>query len=208
MSENTDVTSLVERLSALAGGEARVFVAIAGAPASGKSTLAETLRDRIGHAHPGRVEILPMDGFHYDDAVLRARGTLARKGAPHTFDVDGLAATLDRLAACDRPVAVPVFDRSLEISRAAARIIEPGVRLILIEGNYLLLDDPDWARLRPRFDLTVFVDVPPEVLETRLAARWSALDPEQAQVKIAENDLPNARLVAGQSVAADLVLEG
>ena len=206
MSENTDVASLVERLTALAGAEARVFVAIAGAPASGKSTLAEILRDSVDRSHPGKVEILPMDGFHYDDAVLRAHGMLARKGAPHTFDADGLAAMLDRLASSDRPVAVPVFDRALEISRAAARIIDPEVRLILVEGNYLLLDDPDWARLRPRFDLTVFVDVPLAVLEARLTERWSDMDPQAALAKIAGNDLPNARLVAESSVGADLVL--
>ncbi|MBY6005020.1 nucleoside triphosphate hydrolase [Salipiger bermudensis] len=208
MSENLDVATIAERLTALAGGNGRVFVAIAGAPASGKSTLAEILRDMVDRAHPGKVEILPMDGFHYDDAVLRARGTLARKGAPHTFDADGLAALLDRLATSERPVAVPVFDRALEISRAAARIIAPDVRLILVEGNYLLLDDPDWARLRPRFDLTVFVDVPVPVLEQRLTERWGGLDPQVAQAKIADNDLPNARLVAEQSVAADIVLKG
>jgi len=206
MSEKSDTASLVERLSALAGAEARVFVAIAGAPASGKSTLAEILRDSVDRAHPGRVEILPMDGFHYDDAVLRARGALARKGAPDTFDVDGLAATLERLAARDRPVAVPVFDRALEISRAAARVIDPGVRLILVEGNYLLLDDPDWARLRPWFDLTVLVDVPLTLLETRLAERWSDMAPELAHAKIAGNDLPNARLVAEDSMEADIVV--
>ena len=206
MSQKTDTASLVERLSALAGAEARVFVAIAGAPASGKSTLAEILRDSVDRPHPGRVEILPMDGFHYDDAVLRARGALARKGAPDTFDVDGLAATLERLAARDRPVAVPVFDRALEISRAAARVIDPGVRLILVEGNYLLLDDPDWARLRPWFDLTVLVDVPLTLLETRLAERWSDMAPELAHAKIAGNDLPNARLVAEDSMEADIVV--
>ena len=103
-------------------------------------------------------------------------------------------------------VAVPVFDRALEISRGSARIIPAGDGPILVEGNYLLLDDPDWARLRPRFDLTVFVDVPLAVLEARLTERWSAMDPQAAQAKIAGNDLPNARLVAESSVGADLVL--
>lgn len=207
MSETVDVATIQERLAALAGGAARVFVAIAGAPASGKSTLAEALYDSIDRAHPGRAAILPMDGFHYDDAVLEARGTLARKGAPQTFDTDGLAAVLGRLAAGDRPVAVPVFDRSLEISRAAARIIDPEVRLILVEGNYLLLDDPDWERLRPCFDLTLFVEVPVALLEQRLRARWDGLAPGAAEAKIAGNDLPNARLVAERSVPADMVLK-
>lgn len=111
------------------------------------------------------------------------------------------------LAAGDRPVAVPVFDRSLEISRAAARIIDPEVRLILVEGNYLLLDDPDWERLRPCFDLTLFVEVPVALLEQRLRARWDGLAPGAAEAKIAGNDLPNARLVVERSVPADMVLK-
>ena len=110
-----------------------------------------------------------MDGFHFDDIVLNARGHRPRKGAPHTFDVDGLAATLARLAADDgREVAVPVFDRSIEIARAGARIIGPATRLVVVEGNYLLLDDPAWARLRGHFDATVMLAVPMPVVEARL----------------------------------------
>ena len=30
--------------------------------------------------------VVPMDGFHYDDAVLTAKGLRQRKGAPETFD--------------------------------------------------------------------------------------------------------------------------
>ncbi|WP_428927162.1 nucleoside triphosphate hydrolase [Marinibacterium sp. SX1] len=206
MTIQTDHASLVDRLLALSQYDTRVFVAITGAPGSGKSTLAEALLAGIEARLPGHAAILPMDGFHYDDGLLSARGWLARKGAPHTFDADGLAATIDRLAPGDRPVAVPVFDRALEISRAGARIIAPEVRLILVEGNYLLLDDPAWAPLRDRFDLSVFLDVPLETLRARLEERWKTLNPEDARAKVEENDLPNARLVVGQSVPADLVL--
>ena len=92
--ERTDLDRLADRLAA-EQGPARRIVAVAGAPGSGKSSFAERLRDRLD----GRVaaQVLAMDGFHYDDLVLEARGHRARKGAPHTFDVDGLAATLARL---------------------------------------------------------------------------------------------------------------
>jgi pantothenate kinase len=194
---------LVDRL--LAGqGAARRLVAVAGPPGSGKSTFADRLRDALAARVP--TEVLPMDGFHYDDRVLEARGDRPRKGAPHTFDVDGFGAMLARLAADDgRDVAVPVFDRDIEIARAGARIIPAATRLIIVEGNYLLLDDPGWARLRPSFDATVFLAVPAAELGARLERRWTGFGLAGAALrdKLEGNDLPNARLVVERSVPAD-----
>jgi pantothenate kinase len=199
------LAGLADRLAA-EQGPARRIVAVAGAPGSGKSTLAERLQALV----EGRVaaQVLAMDGFHYDDLVLAARGHRPRKGAPHTFDVDGLAATLARLAADRGDVAVPVFDRSIEIARAGARIIAAATRLVIVEGNYLLLDQPDWAALRPRFDLTVFLDVPEPVLEARLRQRWigHGMDERAIREKLEGNDLPNMRLVLDRSVPADVVV--
>lgn len=206
MSRILDLSELADHLVETQG-PARRLVAIAGAPGSGKSAFVDALQRAIA----GRVlsEVLPMDGFHFDDTVLDARGHRPRKGAPHTFDVQGLATTLDRLAADDgREVAVPVFDRSIEIARAGARIIGPAARLILVEGNYLLLDDSDWAPLRHFFGLTVFLDVSESVLDERLRARWAGyrLSPDEIRRKLEENDLPNARLVVRSSVPADVVV--
>jgi pantothenate kinase len=201
-----DLAGVADEIAASQGARRRL-VAVAGAPGSGKSSFAEALSAALA----GRVAsaVLPMDGFHFDDMVLEARGHRPRKGAPHTFDVDGLAATLARLAADDRrEVAVPVFDRAIEIARAGARIIGPAVRLVVVEGNYLLLDDPAWAPLGRFFDLTVFLDVPEPVLEDRLRARWTGygLTPEGIRAKLEDNDLPNARLVIRSSVPADVVV--
>lgn len=148
-----------------------------------------------------------MDGFHYDDLVLVSRGDRPRKGAPHTFDVDGFAVALGRIAADDgRDVAVPVFDRSIEIARAGARIIGPAARIVVVEGNYLLLNHPSWAPLRQYFDLTIFARVPLAVLEARLLDRWAGFDleGEALRAKMEGNDLPNARLVVSGSVLADI----
>lgn len=207
MTESLDLAGLADRLVASQGPKRRI-VAVAGAPGSGKSTFAERLRDRIAERLP--VEVVPMDGFHYDDAVLEARGWRPRKGAPHTFDVDGFGATLDRLRVDDgRDVAIPVFDRSIEIARAGARIITPEARLLIAEGNYLLLDDPDWAPLRDRFDATVFLDVPEDEIEARLLDRWQGYGLDEAAIaaKLQENDLPNALLVMLRSVPADFVVK-
>jgi pantothenate kinase len=123
--------------------------------------------------------------------------------------VDGFAAMLARLSADHgRDVAVPVFDRQIEIARAGARIIPAGTRLIVVEGNYLLLDDPEWEPLRENFDVTVSLVVPESEIVARLTARWAGfgLAGEALRVKLEENDLPNARLVLEHSVPADFAV--
>lgn len=200
---------LAARADQAAGQGRRVVVALAGAPGSGKSTVAEALADRLNAGQGGRAAVLPMDGFHYDDLYLVPAGLRPRKGAPDTFDVGGLYHVLQRLRARDEAfVAVPVFDRSLEIARAGARLIPDTVPVLIVEGNYLLLDRDPWRRLRPLFDLTVMVDVPEPVLRQRLTARWQhyALSPEQITEKLEENDLPNGRLIREESAAADYSL--
>ena len=218
------VAAAVERvLAALpadaARRERRFIVGIAGPPASGKSTLAAALCDALNGgataaaAAPGEAgdvaALAALDGFHYDDRVLNARGHRPRKGAPFTFDVEGYAAMLDRLADPAREaVAIPVFDRDLELSRAAAAVVEPHHRVVITEGNYLLLDDDRWRRVRDRLDFSVFLDVPAEELRRRLMDRWlgHGYPPAEAKEKTEANDLVNARLVASTSAEPDLRL--
>lgn len=207
MTCDTTIDALLDRLTELAGQTRRSFVALAGAPGAGKSHMADRLAAGLARRAPGQAAILPMDGYHLDDILLEQRGDTARKGAPHTFDLDGFTAMLDRLAADDgRPVLVPVFDRSIEIARTAACEIPTSARLIIAEGNYLLLDQPGWSDLARRFDLTVFIDVPEETLRQRLTARWAGKDAGNAMQKLEGNDLPNMRLVLTHRLPADLRL--
>jgi pantothenate kinase len=189
------------------GAKERSVTAVAGPPGAGKSTLAEALAERLNAAEAGSAAVLPMDGYHFDDAILNARGWRPRKGAPHTFDVAGYAAMLARLREnAEAEVAVPVFDRSIEIARNAARMIPREVRHLVTEGNYLLLDEAPWTGLAVLFDTTVFLDVPMEVLRTRLGERWRDLGPEEFTAKLEANDLPNARKVVEGSRPAEFVL--
>jgi pantothenate kinase len=152
-----------------------------------------------------------MDGFHYDDLHLVPAGLRPRKGAPETFDVGGLRHMLLRLRANDEEaVAVPVFDRAIEIARAGARLIPRSVRVIVAEGNYLLLDRPPWDALRPLFDVTVMIEVPEDELRRRLRERWEGygLTEEEIAWKLDGNDLPNGRVVMAESAAADFAIGG
>ncbi len=208
LSEELTTAALADRLAA-GQGRVRRIVAIAGSPGAGKSTLAEQLKERINAVRPACADILPMDGYHLDDVVLHARGHRPRKGAPHTFDLDGFRAMLERLRADDgRDVAVPVFDRSIEIARAGGRIIGTATRLVLTEGNYLLLDAPGWRDLGPLFDLTVMIAVDEAILVERLTQRWLGFgyDPAMLEAKMEGNDLPNMRLVLSGSRPADVTL--
>lgn len=207
--EAIDLGQLADVLEARAAGGSRVIAALAGAPGSGKSTLADKLVGKLNARRPGLAAVLPMDGYHFDDLHLVPAGLRPRKGAPMTFDVGGLYHTLKRLRARDEPeVAVPVFDRKIEIARAGARLIPNDVPVIVVEGNWLLLKQSPWDRLRPMFDLTMMVDVPEHVLRARLRGRWERLGLSEAEIleKLEENDLPNGRWVRDGSVPADHVI--
>lgn len=199
MEKRIDPDGLIAVARALLARPGRQVMAIAGAPGAGKSTLVDHLADALA-TEP--VAVLPMDGFHYDDAVLNAMGRRPWKGAPDTFDVGGLRNALMRLRdPAEGAVAVPVFDRDLEISRGSARIIPPETRLILAEGNYLLLDRDPWRSLRPLFDATVMISVPEAELRRRLRQRWLGYDltEEEIDFKLEQNDMPNGRVVLESS---------
>lgn len=201
---------LVSRLAAGSPSTARRVVGIAGAPGSGKSTLASALarevRDRLGE---DAVAVVPMDGFHLADVALAAQGLSDRKGAPETFDADGYAVLLRRLREPgERPVYAPGFERDLEQPLAAAVAVPPTARVVLTEGNYLLLDGPEWAAVREALDEVWFCAAADSVRRERLVARHVSFGktPEAARAWVERVDEPNAVLVEATRARADLVV--
>lgn len=203
--KRVDRAELVRAIRAAAEGRDRILVALAGPPGAGKSTLAEALASALG----AEAAILPMDGFHLDNSVLIERGLLDRKGSPPTFDREGFAALLERVKAGGE-VPVPVFDRAADSVVENGGMIPADARIILVEGNYLLLNEPGWRDLSGLWDLSVMLDVSEEELERRLVDRWLTYgyDPERARARALRNDIPNMRLVKELALPSDYVLAG
>ena len=197
-------TELVERAACLAEG-GRALLGLTGAPGAGKSTLAAALVRALA----GKAALVPMDGFHLDDAVLDALGRRDRKGAPDTFDAAGFVALLRRLRdGSEDVVYAPEFRRRLELAAAGAIAVSREVPLVVTEGNYLLHDGP-FEPVRGLLAETWFLDVEPAVRQQRLVARHVAhgRSPEAARRWVESTDEPNARLVARTRAAADLVVQ-
>ncbi|MEN5296835.1 nucleoside/nucleotide kinase family protein [Brucella sp. TWI559] len=195
-------------LSKLSETDGRLIVAIAGPPGAGKSTLSGYLRDAINKGEAGPAVVVPMDGFHLDNAILDECGLRKRKGAPQTFDCAGFAALLARLKNAQEDVVIPVFDRTLDLARAGGAIVHADHRILLVEGNYLLLDQQPWTRLASFFDMSIFLDVPFAALERRLIQRWLDYGHSQdaARERALSNDIPNAELVISSSRNANYVV--
>jgi pantothenate kinase len=161
--------SLVDRARVMSRSGGRVLLGITGPPASGKSTLAVRVAAAVGDT----AVVVPMDGYHLHDDELARLGLSDRKGAPETFDVAGYAALLRRLRSeTDHAVYAPEFDRSREESVAGAIGVHPWHRLVITEGNYLLLDSPGWTGVLPLLDETWYVEVDDDL--RRGAARGAA----------------------------------
>lgn len=208
MTPTRNLTELTQIVSGLPRGDLRHLVAVAGPPASGKSTLAEQLAEAVS-ATGRRAEVVPMDGFHLDNTVLDARGLLPRKGAPQTFDLAGFSALLHRLSTLGE-VVYPRFDRGLDKAIAGIGVMPADCDVAIVEGNYLCLDLPGWRDLMPLWTLSISLAVPFEELERRLLARWATygLGPEAALARAQGNDLPNARLCVDHALPTDYILEG
>lgn len=190
-----------------AGTAQRFIIGLAGPPGSGKTTLAndlcKTLLDKGEQA-----VVVPMDGYHFDDIVLNKRGHRSRKGAYYTFDAPGFVHLISRIKTGEPDIAIPVFDRTMELSRAAADVIDGATRFIIVEGLYLLLKREPWSALKPLFDVSVFLDVPRAELERRLTQRILHHGHDEAYAKnwIASNDMLNADEVINNSDTADVTL--
>ncbi|HEX2705798.1 MAG TPA: nucleoside/nucleotide kinase family protein [Candidatus Lustribacter sp.] len=205
-----ELDALARRARSLVPGTGRAILGICGAPGSGKSTLAARLVAEVNRQEgTGTATQVPMDGFHLADVALDRLGLRDLKGAPETFDALGYAALLRRLREeSDTTVYAPGFERDLEQPIAGAIAVAPDARLVVTEGNYLLLADNPWPRVRSALDECWYVETEETTRVQRLVARHIAFgkSPEAARVWVRHVDEPNAALVRASRGRADLVV--
>jgi pantothenate kinase len=211
---NGQLLPLVERARRLGASQAApVVIGVAGAPGAGKTTLVESLVGALNKGVPApehqRFAHVPMDGFHLSDHELTRLGLLDRKGAPETFDVHGYAATLHRLRTPRAAVVyAPGFERTLEQPIAAVIPVYPSATTILTEGNYLLLDCPEWRQVRAECTEVWYCEQDDELRIQRLIRRHVQFgkSPADAQWWVHTVDEKNARLIESFRAGADLVI--
>lgn len=197
-------------LAAIDAARGRFLLGIAGPPGAGKSTLAGALAGAVEEQRGDGVALVaPLDGFHLSNETLDRLGLRSVKGAPQTFDAAAFVEALRRVR--EEPAATvlwPDFDRVAEATVPEAIPIGPEARLVITEGNYLLLDQPPWREVRLLLDAVWYVDAPRDVLRRRLIERQVAGGrPQQDAVRhVDESDLSNAELVARTRRLADRVI--
>jgi len=187
--------SFVLRIRGLLQDGQRKLLGLVGPPGAGKSTLAQALQQVFAEMS----QVVPMDGFHLANVELQRLGRSGRKGAPDTFDAAGYAALLRRLRTQgpDEIVYAPEFRREIEEPVAGAIAVLPQTRLVITEGNYLLLDQGPWAEVAGLLDEVWYVEVDDRLRTARLTQRHEQFgrSPQQAIDWVAQTDEPNARLI-------------
>ena len=201
-------------------GDARVFVGIAGSPGSGKSTLARLTRDRVNAAAGDDVcVVFPMDGFHYsmNDLLTNKDGlfpdadvAVKRRGSPFTFDAEAFTARVKKAKAegSSEDVLAPAFCHETHDPEEDAIVIKAKHKIVLVEGNYVLLPDEPWCALKDLnvLDESWFVDVPVDEAMRRVERRHVAVGrtPAEAKLRADSNDRLNGELVWKHKGRADV----
>lgn len=209
----------------------RYLVAIAGVPGSGKTTTAEAVVQHLNSDPKVHAAFLSMDGFHLSRAALDqlpdSTEAHIRRGAPWTFDVTRFVAFIRRLRAWAEktPLAAPgskdwpdgdvirgpTFDHETKDPVEDGISITPDASIVIIEGNYLLLDEPGWRDLATLVDYRVFVDTDLQEARDRTAKRHVKVGIEktleEGYRRVDSNDYLNGVSIQAKLLKPDLIVK-
>lgn len=200
------IADAISRALKFSQQNSRTLIGICGEPGVGKSTFSHYLKQKLGES----TVVLPMDGFHLSNTVLHALGRSDRKGAPDTFDVSGFSHLLKRVRnEVNQNIYFPIFHREIEESVASEGVISPEDRLIIVEGNYLLLLDSSWKEVASHLDEIWALTIKDDLRMARLIERHithgkSALD---ARKWAHGSDQENAELIQSWLSSANFMVD-
>ena len=194
----------------------RILVMLAAPPGAGKSTLCSFLKYLSENTEGLEgVAVIGMDGFHRYQEYLLSH-TIARdgktipmidvKGAPETFDLERLLDKVRSVAAGD-VCGWPEYNRMTHNPAEDAIVVDSDI--VLLEGNYLLLKDEGWNKLKDYADLTISVVADKNMLRGRLLERKmkSGKKVQEAEKFVDFSDMYNVETVLERSQDADVRLE-
>jgi len=203
----TNLDQALARAKELASGEKRVLIGVIGKPGAGKSTLTSYL---INNLKPGLTALVPMDGYHLSNKQLQRLNLSDSKGAFNTFDSDGFVSLLRRINLdTEKDIYYPIFYREIEESYSADGVVLKNTRLVITEGNYLLLEKGGWESVKKELSEVWYVKVNDELRLERLAKRHEMFgkDPQAAHEWAHGSDEINAELVQTTVASADVIIE-
>jgi putative kinase len=209
---------ILQRLPALAQiPDARLLVAVAGPPGSGKTAFATLLVAVLNTLAAASCAVLiQQDGWHYPNAYLDRHTILyqgeqiplrRRKGSPETYDTAAAATFLQAIKA-GAGISYPVYSRAVHDPIPAAGTLTPAQRIAVVEGNYWLLQEDPWTQFQPLFDVTIFLTAQPDTLISGLTERHlrGGKTPEFTQRHMDFVDIPNISRVLAHSAPAQITV--
>lgn len=208
----------------------RYLVAIGGPPGSGKTTIAKRVTHLLNEGSVMQTALVPMDGFHLSRAALDKlpdpEMAYVRRGAPWTFDLPRFGDFVGRLCTWADTIplrtsmkgwsgaevlSAPGFDHEAKDPIEDGITVTPDTSIIIVEGNYLLLDEPGWRDLSTLFDYRVYIDTDLQEARTRVAKRHvhAGIEKtlEDGYRRVDSNDYLNGLLIHEKLLAPDITVK-